>query len=160
GFGVVALVALVIFILGPLSTVVMWAFAERWRYPSLVPTQVGFRYWADTLSRPDIAQALPLSIVLALIVTVLSAIICLPAAYAFPRIPFRGRQLLLLSFLSTNAFPRLGLYVTIAVIFFRLNLIGTIPGVVLIQLVNTLLIMIWIPTAAFQGVDRSLEEAA
>jgi putative spermidine/putrescine transport system permease protein len=44
--------------------------------------------------------------------------------------------------------------------FFRLNLIGTIPGVILIQIVNTLLLMIWIPTSAFQGVDRSLEEAA
>ena len=45
-------------------------------------------------------------------------------------------------------------------IFFRLNLIGTVPGVIVIEVVNTLLLMIWIPTAAFRGVDRSLEEAA
>ena len=49
---------------------------------------------------------------------------------------------------------------SIAVLFFRLNLIGTLGGVVLIQVLNTLLLMIWIPTSAFQGVDRSLEEAA
>jgi hypothetical protein len=54
--------------------------------------------------------------------------------------------------------PTLRLYVSIAVIFFRLNLIGTLGGVVLIQLLNTLLLMIWIPTSAFQGVDRALEE--
>ena len=66
----------------------------------------------------------------------------------------------MLSFLATNAFPRFGLYVSIAVVFFRLHLIGTLPGVILIQIVNTLLLMIWIPTSAFQGVDRSLEEAA
>src|SRR5262249_42427196 len=84
----------------------------------------------------------------------------LPAAYAFARIRFRGRQPLLLSFLATNAFPRFGLYVSIAAVFFRLNLVGTVTGVALIQLVNTLLLMIWIPTAAFQGVDRALEEAA
>src|SRR5262249_38164660 len=35
-----------------------------------------------------------------------------------------------------------------------------VQGVVAIQVVNTLLLMIWIPTAAFKGVDRSLEEAA
>ncbi|MEZ4675165.1 MAG: hypothetical protein R2932_13085 [Caldilineaceae bacterium] len=84
-------------------------------------------------------------------VTVLSALICLPAAYAFARLNFPGRTPLLLSFLATNAFPRFGLYVTIAVIFFRLQLVGTVAGVVLIQLINTLLFMIWIPTAAFQA---------
>jgi putative spermidine/putrescine transport system permease protein len=160
GFGIVALILLILVILGPVSTVVLWSFAERWAYPSLVPTTWGLKYWPETFDRPDIAGALPLSIGLALTVTVLSAVICLPAAYAFARFHFRGRRPLLLSFLATNAFPRFALYVSIAVIFFRLDLIATVPGVVLIQLVNTLLLMIWIPTAAFQGIDRSLEEAA
>jgi putative spermidine/putrescine transport system permease protein len=103
---------------------------------------------------------LPLSIGLATTVTALSAVFCLPAAYAFARMDFPGRKTLLLSFLSTNAFPRFGLYISIAIIFFRLGLVGTIPGIILIQIVNTLLLMIWIPTSAFQGVDHALEEAA
>jgi putative spermidine/putrescine transport system permease protein len=160
GFGWIALVLLILVVLGPLYSVVLWAFAERWQYPSLIPTQFGLRFWEQTFSRADILAALPFSIVLSLAVTLISALICLPASYAFARLRFRGRQLLLLSFLATNAFPRFGLYVSIAVIFFRLDLIGTIPGVILIQLVNTLLLMIWIPTAAFQSIDRSLEEAA
>ncbi len=160
GFGLIALVLLILVILGPLYSVVLWAFAEKWQYPSLIPQTFGFKFWSMTFARADILKALPFSIILALTVTLLSAVICLPAAYAFARLRFRGRQILLLSFLATNAFPRFGLYISIAVIFFRLNLIGTVPGVILIQLVNTLLLMIWIPTAAFQGIDRSLEEAA
>ncbi len=160
GFGILALVVLALVILGPLYSVVLWAFAERWTYPSLIPQQFGFKFWAMTFERADILAALPFSIILSLTVTFISACICLPAAYAFARLRFRGRQILLLSFLATNAFPRFGLYISIAVIFFRLNLIGTVPGVILIQLVNTLLLMIWIPTAAFQGIDRALEEAA
>ncbi len=160
GFGIFALILLALVIIGPMISVILWAFAERWAYPSLIPTQVGLRFWEDTLSRADIARAFPLSIGICVTVTLLSALICLPAAYAFARLSFRGRQVFLLSFLTTNAFPRFGLYITIAVIFFRLDLIGTVPGVILIQLVNTLLFMIWIPTAAFQGVDRTLEEAA
>src|SRR4051812_26022908 len=77
-FGIVALIFLVIVIIGPISTVFLWAFAEKWRYPSLVPTQWGISYWAETLNRADIASALPLSITLSVIVTVISAIICLP----------------------------------------------------------------------------------
>jgi putative spermidine/putrescine transport system permease protein len=159
-FGLVALIFLVIVILGPISSVFLWAFAEKWRYPSLVPTDWGLKYWGETLSRADIRKAMPVSLVLASVVTALSAAICLPAAYAFARMRFPLRQPLLLSFLVTNAFPRFGLYVSIAVVFFRLGLVGTPTGVVLIQLVNTLLLMIWIPTSAFQNVDRALEEAA
>ncbi len=160
GFGVIMLVLLFVLIIGPMLAVVLWAFAERWFYPALLPTQWGLSYWSETLARADIRAALPLSIGLATIVTGLSAVICLPAAYAFARMRFPGRTPLLLSFLATNAFPRFGLYVSIAIVFFRLNLIGTLPGVALIQIVNTLLLMIWIPTSAFQGVDHSLEEAA
>ena len=160
GIGIYALIALIILVVGPLTTVVLWAFAERWRQPSLIPTEWGFSYWTETLARADIVSALPLSIGLATVVTGLSALICLPAAYAFARISFPGRQGLLLSFLAVNAFPRFGLYIAIAVVFYRLNLVGTVPGVILIQLVNTLLTMIWIPTSAFQGIDRALEEAA
>lgn len=159
-FGIVALLFLVIVIIGPISTVFLWAFAERWQYPSLIPTEWGLSYWSETLRRADIIKALPLSLVLSLVVTGLSAVICLPAAYAFARLEFPLRQPLLLSFLATNAFPRFGLYVSIAIVFYRLGLVGTIPGVVLIQIVNTLLLMIWIPTSAFQNVDRALEEAA
>jgi putative spermidine/putrescine transport system permease protein len=160
GFGVIMLIFLFIIIIGPMLAVVFWAFTEQWRYPSLIPTRWGLSYWGQTLARADIRSALPLSIGLATAVTLLSAVICLPAAYAFARIRFPGRQPLLLSFLATNAFPRFGLYVSIAIVFFRLSLIGTLQGVALIQIVNTLLLMIWIPTSAFQGVDRSLEEAA
>jgi putative spermidine/putrescine transport system permease protein len=160
GSSLILAIILFLVIIGPMITVVLWAFADQWRYPSLVPTKWGVKFWADTLSRADVTSAFPLSIILAATVTTLSAVICLPAAYAFARLNFPGRQWILLSFLATNAFPRFGLYVSIAVVFYRLHLVGTSPGVILIQLVNTLLLMIWIPTSAFQGVDRSLEEAA
>jgi putative spermidine/putrescine transport system permease protein len=160
GLGAVIAITLILFIIGPMVSIVLWAFAVKWQYPSLIPTQFGFKWWTDTFHRADIAAAIPQSISITVIATLLSALVSLPAAYAFARIRFPGRQIFLLSFLATNAFPRFGLYITIAVIFFRLNLIGTVPGVIVIQVVNTLLLMIWIPTAAFRSVDRSLEEAA
>jgi putative spermidine/putrescine transport system permease protein len=159
-YGICMALLLALFILGPMANVFLWAFTEQWRYPALLPTAWGTRFWSDTFNRADILTGFSVSVWVSLIVTALSALICLPAAYAFARLRFPGRTALLLSFLSTNAFPRFGLYITIAVIFFRLQLIGTVAGVVLIQLINTLLFMIWIPSAAFLGVDRSLEEAA
>ncbi len=160
GIGIFWFIVMFIGIVLPIMTVLLWSFALQWRYPAVIPTEWGLDFWGETLSRAEIRRAMPNSIALTIVVTLLSAVICLPASYAFARMNFRGKQVFLLSFLFTNAFPRFGLYIAIAVIFFRLNLVGTFAGVVIIQVLNTLLLMIWIPTAAFQGVDRALEEAA
>lgn len=151
---------LTVVIIAPLLVVGVWAFTEVWRYPNVIPQQFGLRFWNQTLSRADVWSALTLSLQLSFVVTALSALICLPAAYAFARMSFPGRSVLFFSFLAGHAFPKFGLLIAIAAIFLQLNLIGTFWGVVLIQLVGTLLFMIWIPVAAFQAVDRRMEEAA
>ena len=151
---------LTVAIVGPLLVVGTWAFTEVWRFPNVIPQQFGFRFWGQTLGRADVWNALMLSLRLTTVVTLLSAVICLPAAYAFARMSFPGRNLLFFSFLAGHAFPKFGLLVAIAAIFLQLDLIGTFWGVVLIQLVGTLMFMIWIPVAAFQAVDRRMEEAA
>lgn len=158
GIAMAAVLAFVI--IGPLVVVGMWAFAEVWRYPAPLPQQWGLRFWHVTLARNDVWVAITTSLQLSAIVTLISAAICLPAAYAFARLDFPGRNILFLSFLTVHAFPKFGLLISIAAIFLALGLVGTFWGVVLIQLVNTLMFMIWIPTAAFMAVDRRLEEAA
>lgn len=153
--GVLTLVVMV-----PLLVVATWAFADVWRYPAVLPQDWGLRFWQATLARRDVWASISMSLRLAATVTLISAAICLPAAYAFARLDFPGRNVLFFSFLAGQAFPKFGLLVAIAGIFLGLGLIGTFWGVVLIQLVGTLLFMIWIPVAAFQAVDRRMEEAA
>ncbi len=158
GMALAAILGVVIVV--PLAVVAIWAFAEVWRYPSVLPQEWGLRFWNATLARSDVWAAMSMSLRLSLTVTALSALICLPAAYAFARLDFPGRNWLFLSFLASHAFPKFGLLVAIAGIFLNLGLISTFWGVVLIQLVGTLMMMIWIPVAAFQSVDRRMEEAA
>jgi len=158
--GIVFAVVLTAVIVFPLVVVGGWAFTEVWRYPSIVPQQFGLKFWYATLARYDVWEALGTSLKLTTIVTLLSAIICLPAAFAFARLKFPARNALFFSFLIGHAFPKFGLTVAIATIFLSFNLIATFWGVVLIQLMGTLLFMIWIPVAAFQAVDRRMEEAA
>src|SRR5437660_4924794 len=98
--GAVLLVALGIVILAPLLTMIVWAFADQWRPPALLPTQWGVRYWTMLLARADVIEALAISFFISLTVTVVAALICLPAAYAFARLEFPGRKLFLLSFIA------------------------------------------------------------
>ena len=158
--GIAFAVVLTLVIVFPLFVVATWAFTEVWRYPAVIPQQFGLRFWNQTLERADVWAALTLSLRLSFVVTLLSAIICLPAAYAFARMSFPGRNILFFSFLAGHAFPKFGLLIAIAAIFLQLGLIGTFWGVVIIQLVGTLMFMIWIPVAAFSAVDRRMEEAA
>jgi putative spermidine/putrescine transport system permease protein len=158
--GLVLVLALGAFLLLPLATLVIWAFADTWRFPSILPQVYSLRWWEWVFTNGDVGKAVFYSFITAPVVTLLSAVVCLPAAYAFSRLRFPGRRVFFIALLATNAFPKFGIYISIATLFFELNLINTYWGVVFVQLINTLVVMTWIPAAGFDAVARELEEAA
>ncbi|MDU0332237.1 ABC transporter permease subunit [Paenibacillus sp. 3LSP] len=156
----VLLTVFAIFFAGPLLNLLVLAFSEKWNYPDVLPATWGFKWWNFVLAKDDIVSSISLSFLIAVIVTALSILICIPAAYAFARIQFPLKRMFLFSFLLTHAFPKMGLYVSIAVLFYRIGLMNTLLGVVLIHMINVLMFMTWIPTAAFRNVHRAQEESA
>jgi len=152
--------ALGLFILGPLVLLLLAAFAQSWFYPSIFPSHWTLSWWQTVLDTSGLLASVKWSFVFATTVTVVSALVCLPAAYAFGRKTFPGKRLMMMTIFATSAFPKMGLYIAIASLFYSLNLMGTFTGVVIIQLLNTLVIMTWIPAAAFASVPGSLIEAA
>jgi putative spermidine/putrescine transport system permease protein len=158
--GAVLVLCLGAFLLLPLLTLIIWAFADVWRYPSVLPQSYSLRWWQWVFENGDVGKAIFYSFTTAPVVTLISALVCLPAAYSFSRLEFPGRRFFFVSLLAVNAFPKFGLYIFIATIFFELNLMSTFWGVVMVQLINTLVVMVWIPAAGFDSVPRELEEAA
>lgn len=158
--GLVFVVALLVFMVGPLVWLGLRAFSGLWQYPRFLPATWTLNGWHQVFRDPNLSRSMRLSFEFAPVVTVLSALICLPAAYAFSRYKFPGRRFLLISLFATNAFPKIGLYISMAGVFYSLNLMGTFLGVVIVQLIGTIVFMTWIPAAAFSAIPRSLEEAA
>ena len=158
--GAILVLALGVFLLLPLATLIVWAFADTWRFPNVLPQVYSLRWWEWVFTNADVGKAVFYSLITAPVVTLLSAVVCLPAAYSFSRLRFPGKRVLFIALLATNAFPKFGIYISIATVFFELNLINTYWGVVFIQLINTLVYMTWIPAAGFDSVARELEEAA
>ena len=154
------LVGLGLFILAPLAMLVLWAFADYWFFPNAFPSIWTFSWWKTVFSGGDLSTAVMWSFIFAPTVVIISAVVCLPAAYVFARREFPGKRLMLMTLFATNAFPKMGLYIAMASVLYSLNLMGTFLGVVIVQLLNTLVIMTWIPAAAFASVPPSLEEAA
>jgi putative spermidine/putrescine transport system permease protein len=158
--GVILVLALGVFLLFPLLTLIVWAFADTWRFPNVLPQVYSLRWWDWVFTNGDVSKAVFYSVITAPVVTLLSAVVCLPAAYSFSRLRFPGKRAFFIALLATNAFPKFGIYISIATLFFQLDLMNTYWGVVLIQLINTLVFMTWIPAAGFDSVPRELEEAA
>ncbi|MFB5763735.1 ABC transporter permease [Paenibacillus medicaginis] len=154
------LIVFVVFFLVPLLNLLILAVSGKWQYPALLPQSFSLEWWRFVLSQDDVLSSMWLSFLIAVVVTASSVILCVPAAYAFARIAFPLSRWFLFSFLLTHAFPKMGLYVSIAVLFYKFGLMNTFVGIVLIHMVNTLMYMTWIPAASFRSVHRAQEESA
>ena len=149
-----------LFILGPLAWLGIRAFATSWTYPNLLPDGWTLQWWQSVFADPNLKSSVVLSFQFALTTMIVSAVLCLPAAYAFARFEFPGRRFFLIGLFATNAFPKMGLFVALASLFYAFNLMSTFVGVVIVHVLGTVVFMTWIPAAAFAAVPRSYEEAA
>ena len=116
--------------------------------------------WGYVFGQKSLVSSMIQSFIIAIATTVISMIFCIPAAYSLARFQYPGRKVFMLSFLLTNAFPKLGIYTSIAVLFYKYGLMGTYAGVIIIHMINSMMFMVWLPSSAFRNVHRQQEEAA
>jgi putative spermidine/putrescine transport system permease protein len=100
------------------------------------------------------------SLSIALIVTVLSVLIGLFAAFGLVRGQFRGRETLKALFLTPMILPVVVLAVALYAFFLRIGLNGTLIGFVLAHVIVALPFSILAITGALEGFDKSIEDAA
>jgi putative spermidine/putrescine transport system permease protein len=159
-FLAITMAALAFFILGPLLWLGVHAFVSNWTYPNLQPDGWTWHWWTKVFADSALKSSIRSSLIISPIVVLVSMVICLPAAYAAGRLHYAGRKTLLIGLFAANSFPKIGLFASIATLYYALNLMGTVVGVIIIQLLGTIIYMTWIPAAAFAAVPRNLEEAA
>ena len=156
----ILLAVFLLFFYGPLLNMLMLAFADEYAAPAVIPQAWGLKWWEYIFAQDSLVSSIIQSFVVAIVTTLVSMALCIPAAYSIARFKYRGRKLFMLSFLLTNAFPKLGIYTSIAVLFYKYGLMGTYVGVVLIHMINSMMFMVWLPASAFRSVHRQQEEAA
>lgn len=146
-------------IFGPISSIVIWSFAERWYWPHLLPQVFGLFYWKKVLGG-NMVESLFISFYVAIIVTILTLLLTMPMSYMLARYKIPAKGLILTLFLLPQAFPQLPVFANAMVLLYRWDLVGTVPGVVLIHLVGTLVFSVWTMVSVFRSIPVSLEEAA
>jgi multiple sugar transport system permease protein len=87
-------------------------------------------------------------------------VIALFAAYAFARLEFRGKRIILVAVLATLLLPVYATLIPLYRIMSTLHLVNTYLGIVLVYTSGFLPLAIWIMYNYFASVPRELEEAA
>lgn len=156
----IVLAVFVLFFYGPMLNMLMIAFANEYPTGVVFPSDWGIKWWQYIFGQSYLVSSMVTSFTVAIITTMISMILCIPAAYSIARFKYPGRKVIMLSFLLTNAFPKLGIFTSIAILFYKYNLMGTYPGVIIIHLINSMMFMVWLPASAFRSVHTQQEEAS
>ncbi|MGR6319129.1 carbohydrate ABC transporter permease [Micromonospora soli] len=96
----------------------------------------------------------------ALSATVLTLLVAIPGAYAVSRLRFFGRRQVSALFLAVYLFPSIVIAIPLFVVFTRAGLRGSLFGLVLVYISQTLPVSVYMLKNYFETIPVSLEESA
>jgi multiple sugar transport system permease protein len=111
---------------------------------------IGYQFWRSFLN----------STIESGLATILTVMIALFAAYAFARLEFPGKRIILVTVLAGLLLPVYATLLPLFRILANAHLINTYPGIVLVYTSGFLPLAIWIMYNYFASVPRDIEEAA
>ncbi|MEV0430047.1 carbohydrate ABC transporter permease [Micromonospora sp. NPDC050495] len=98
--------------------------------------------------------------IVALSATVLTLLVAIPGAYAVARLRFFGRRQVSALFLAVYLFPSIVIAIPLFVVFTRAGLRGSLVGLVLVYISQTLPVSVYMLKNYFETIPVSLEESA
>lgn len=145
----------------PMIPQLIWAFSHRWLFPSIIPSEWSSRAW-EYIANPNtkVLSSTINSLVIAVSVTVISILVGVPAGKALGMYSFKGKNLVELIILSPSIIPGLAVTMGMQVIFIRLGLSDTLPGVIIVHLIPTIPYMTISMSGVFANYDPEFEEQA
>jgi multiple sugar transport system permease protein len=128
--------------------------------PRLLPETIDWSIWLRILSDPQILRFFSNSLIVASGTTVLTLLLAVPCAYGIAHLPLRGKSIILLLSLSSLMFPSVMVAIPLFVIFNKLGLVNTYPGLICADAAICLPFAITILRPFFHSIPRELPEAA
>ncbi len=167
--GVVFLAAITVFAITPmvwmLLTSVKTQFAALQYPPEWIPHNPNLAQYTELLNpHGEVGQKflryLVNSLWVSLATTVLGVAVAVPAAYAFSRFRFPGRNLLFYAVLMRNMFPAVVFLMPLFIMMRWLGLVNTQSSLILTYLTFGLPLSIWLLKGFFDNIPIQLEQAA
>lgn len=147
----------------PLLWVVGLSFktrAQTFANPPLFVWTPTLENYERVLQGADFLGAFVNSMVISGGAVALSLLIGVPAAYAFARFPFRGRNFLFFALLVMRMLPPIAVLVPMFILFSKIGIGTTYLSVILAYTTFALPLVTWIMRGFFEEMPRELEESA
>lgn len=158
-FVTIVTVLVYLFLLGPLVVIAGASFGTK-AYLQFPPTGFTLDWFVNVFKVADFTSALWMSVVVAVVATIIAMLIGVPAAYAYSRHRFPGRSVVNVIFQSPVLIPGIVMgFVLMRYIIVQFNL----PVFASLLIGHTLLAIPYIMrnvAAALTNIDASIEEAA
>lgn len=126
----------------------------------LWPQTLTLVHHIDLLQRTSFGASLRDSLIVAVGAVSLGLALAVPAAYAFSRFRFRGRNYLRAQFLVINMFPVVMLILPLFILMRQYGLLDTYFALIIGHGTFTLPFSIWLLTSYFEGIPQELDQAA
>ncbi|MGV8082629.1 MAG: ABC transporter permease [Coriobacteriia bacterium] len=152
-----AIYLLIVFV--PLTTTVVWAFADSWPWPSLLPAKLSTRGLAEILGgNAAVGSVLLQSILIAVAVSAICVVVASLCARALVFHDFLGKEAVRFGAILPLIVPATVFAMGIQVAFLRAGLGGTVFGVIIAHSVVALPYAVVIMTDVMAAAGRSAEE--
>ncbi|GAA2386170.1 carbohydrate ABC transporter permease [Nonomuraea africana] len=127
---------------------------------SLWPRSFTLSTYADVLGRQGFVTFMSNSAIVAVASVAVTLLISIPGAYAVARLRFFGRRQVHFLFLAVYLFPAIVLAIPLFVLFTMLGLRGSLPGLILVYIAQTVPVTVYMLRNYFETVPQSVEEAS
>ncbi|MER7502227.1 carbohydrate ABC transporter permease [Nonomuraea pusilla] len=127
---------------------------------SLWPRAFTLDTYVDVLTRQGFLTFMRNSAVVAVSTVAITLLVSIPGAYAVARLRFFGRRQVHFLFLAVYLFPAIVLAIPLFVLFTMMGLRGSLVGLVLVYIAQTVPVTVYMLRNYFETVPRSVEEAA
>jgi putative spermidine/putrescine transport system permease protein len=141
------------------ASVATSSFGKRW-FNTWLPDGYTTHWYFDAWKEFQLSSVMIVTIQIVLAVVVLAILLGVPAAYALARRDFRGKNLLMGLFLLPLMIPPITYGIPLATVMYRLDLAGTLTGVIIANLLPALPFVILVMTPFIEQIDTNLESAA
>ncbi|WP_045745083.1 ABC transporter permease [Actinoplanes rectilineatus] len=144
---------------GVIGSVVVNSVGLRW-FDSWLPEAWTTQWYAQAWDEFTLLPVLTVTLVVCALVTGVSVLIGVPAAYVLARRSFPGSRALYLLFLLPILMPPITYGIPLATVLYKYGLAGHLSGVVLANLVPSVPFVILTMTPFIEQIDPTVERAA
>ncbi|NCB94142.1 MAG: carbohydrate ABC transporter permease [Clostridia bacterium] len=130
------------------------------KIPTFFPQKIVVETYVSQLTNPDTLRAIKNSFIIAIGSTILAMLLSVPCAYGLARYRFKGKKIMIMTFLVTQMLPSSLILTPLYLIFSKVHILNTYFAPIFSTATISIPFVILVLRPIFASLPKELEEAA